>query len=67
MLGLRLVLKLVIFLCFLKGALLPDINKMIEHERPIMGVRQLEDIFNMAHKNLSAWINTLGLEGNDQV
>jgi len=56
-LGLRLVLKFVIFLCFFKGALLPYFNKMIEHELPIMGVRQLEDVFSMAHKNVRAWFN----------
>jgi hypothetical protein len=54
MLGLRLVLKLVIFLCFIKGSLLPNFNKVIAYELPIMGARQLEDIFGMAHTNLRA-------------
>jgi hypothetical protein len=67
MFGLRLVLKFVIFLCFFKGALLPNFKKMIEHELHIMGVRQLEDIFSTALKNLRTWTNTLGLVGNDLV
>jgi len=51
------VLKFVIFLRFFKGALLPNFNKVIEHELQFMGVGQLEDIFSMALKKLCAWIN----------
>jgi len=67
MFGLRLVLNFVIFLRFFKSALFPNFNKVIEHELQFMGVRQLEDVFSMALKKLRAWINTLGLEGNDLV
>lgn len=35
------------FLSFFKGALLPNFNKMVEHEIEIVEVQQLEDIFSI--------------------
>jgi hypothetical protein len=43
-----------------KGALLPNLNKMIDREL-ITGVRQHENIFNIACSNLRAWLSSLRL------
>lgn len=49
---------------FLKRVLFQNFNKIVQCELLIVGVRQVEDIFNIVRTNLRAWIGTLGLATN---
>jgi hypothetical protein len=49
------------FLSFFKGALLPNLNKMVECEILILVVQHLEDIFNIICLDLHVWLNILSV------
>jgi hypothetical protein len=48
-----------------KGTSLPIFNKIIQHKLPVIGDRQLKDIFSTVWINLHAWLNLLNLGTND--
>ena len=48
-----------------KGALLPNLNKMVERKLLITGVRQHENIFQISRTNLRTWLSTLRLGSNN--
>ena len=49
------------FLGFLKGALLPNLHKILEPELLIVGVQQLEDVFCKVRTDLRAWLSIIWL------
>ena len=43
------------FLSFFKGALLPNVNRMVKRELLIMAVQHITDMFSIEHYYLRAW------------
>jgi len=44
---------------FLKGALIPNFQKILESELLILGIQQLEDIFCKVRTDLRAWLSII--------